>query len=126
MTSNPPQKAGGAVRDPQQVLDEIRRVEDFTCSYWWPLLRKWQDERLRPDSTVYWDTPLFGAVCEDIIRNRSSYVRKLQDYLGSRLYYCTDLGEATYSPTCEPYKKAKCGIHPDYPPTPPKGRTVRR
>lgn len=26
-------------------------------------------------------------------------------------YWCKDLGEETYSPNCEPYKKAKCGEH---------------
>lgn len=27
------------------------------------------------------------------------------------MYFCSDLGEKTFSPTCEPFTKRKCGIH---------------
>ena len=55
------------------ILKEIKEVVDFTCSYWWPAY-----ERAEEDITL---TPAQPAIILDIIRQRSSYVRELENQL---------------------------------------------
>ena len=54
----------------KEILREIKDVTDFTCSYWWPMYEKANNENgwgsSAPD--VIWD----------IIRTRSNYVQDLR------------------------------------------------
>lgn len=77
-------KSNMTKQEVEQIIEEIQRVEDYTCSYWYPLY-------LIARANVT-DTPATANIIWDIIQNRGKYVHKLrQDIL---LYTCVDI------PTC--------------------------
>lgn len=70
-TSDKEQKYEARIKE---ILEEIRRVEQFTCEYWGILLKEWQishENRIK--------TPTQGKIIEGIIKTRSEYVAKLRE-----------------------------------------------
>lgn len=60
------------MRTPEEVSQEIKKIEDFTCSYWWPQYVAWHNSPERR-----WKTPTYGLVLESIIEKRGQYVEDL-------------------------------------------------
>ena len=59
----------------REILQEIKRIEDFTCSYWYPAYENAEKKIM--------DTPTAPAIIWDIIKNRSAYVKRLRRVLKS-------------------------------------------
>lgn len=59
----------------EKLENEIQRIEEFTCSYYYPLFEEAKKNTMA--------TPLMAEVVWNTIKNRSAYVFKLREKLQS-------------------------------------------
>lgn len=57
----------------KEILEEIKRVEDSICSYWWPLYEFWENEKEQRESAQ-----TQSAIILDIIETRGRYIAALK------------------------------------------------